>query len=169
MEWTGHIEGGSMSHMKRTQIYHARDHKIIRKIQSVAWRSLSTKKVQGSTFSIGVDLLRLTVAREDDAGSTSPLFKLTGNYTWRFKMNMKLRFRCFRARHEHADSEISERRRTSDLKRAPVTATDYWRRQWCWGWGCSRFCCRRRHANSVPEGIEPRQKLLVNQPAGGGS
>jgi hypothetical protein len=37
-------------------------------------------------------------------------------------MNMKLRFRCFRARHEHADRE---RRRTSDLKRAPVTATDY--------------------------------------------
>ena len=52
-----------MSHMKRTQIYHARDHNEENPLGSVA----VTK--------------HLEVAREEDVGSTSPLFKLTGNYT----------------------------------------------------------------------------------------
>ena len=33
---------------------------------------------------------------------------------------------------------------------APVTwSMRYWRRQWCWGCGCCRFCCRWRHAEGV--------------------
>ena len=43
------------------------------------------------------------------------LWELTGNYMWRFKMNMKLRFR---ASQEHADNEG---RCTVDLKHALVT------------------------------------------------
>ena len=36
---------------------------------------------------------------------------------------------------------------------APVTwSMRYWRRQWCWGCGCCRFCCRWRHAGGVPGG-----------------
>ena len=42
-----------------------------------------------------------------------------------------------------------------------------WRRQWCWGCKCCRFCCRWRHADGVPAGDRATAKLLVNQPGAG--
>ena len=135
-------------------------------LSTVAWWPFKSKKIQGSTFSIGVGLSKL------DVRSCKRRRCWKRSLVW-----------CHETKSRSMSVQLLQRSSVPMLSQAcGSTVKDphghstnmrkrYWRCQWCWGGRCCRFWCQRRHADGSQGGNRATRKLLVNQPVreGGGS